>query len=181
MLDPDDTDAAGDPAASDPGGGWTPRTDTPLYSATLWPNRSLERGGMRWVYAVAALGVSVPLLPALGTPVFWGLLPFMMAPLAMLWLSFRSNNRAGQLSEQVSVWRDEMRVERREPNGRVLRWRANPYWVRLTIHAAARPENYLTLKGGGREIELGAFLSPDERLSLRDEIETALARARAPQ
>ncbi|MEM8820806.1 MAG: DUF2244 domain-containing protein [Pseudomonadota bacterium] len=37
-----------------------------------------------------------------------------------------------------------------------------------------RPENYLTLKGGGREIELGAFLSPEERLSLAERLEDAI-------
>ncbi len=34
--------------------------------------------------------------------------------------------------------------------------------------------NYLTLKGSGHEIELGAFLSPQERITLRQDIETAL-------
>jgi len=73
---------------------------------------------------------------------------------------------------------DEMRVERREPSGRILRWRADPYWVRLDLHAEGRKvENYLTLRGGGREIELGAFLSPDERARLHDEIEAAIRRA----
>ena len=40
-------------------------------------------------------------------------------------------------------------------------------------------DNYLTLKGGGREIELGAFLSPEERADLHDQILTLLARCRA--
>ena len=113
---------------------------------------------------LAAIGLAVPLLPALGTPVFWGLLPFEAAALGLLWAGFRASDRDGALSETLTLWRDEMRVERREPSGRVLRWRADPYWVRLALHRDGRKvENYLTLSGGGREIELGAFLSPDER------------------
>ena len=38
-------------------------------------------------------------------------------------------------------------------------------------------KNYLTLAGKGRHIELGAFLSPDERIKLRDKIQNALAKA----
>ena len=38
-------------------------------------------------------------------------------------------------------------------------------------------KNYLTLAGKGRHIELGAFLSPGERIELRDKIQNALAKA----
>ena len=33
---------------------------------------------------------------------------------------------------------------------------------------------YLTLQGGPREVELGAFLTPPERLGLKDTLERAL-------
>jgi len=155
------------------------RDDLPLYRVTLWPHRSLRPAGKRAVLALAAVGLAVPLLPALGTPVFWGLLPFEAAALGLLWLGLRRSDRDGMLVEELSLWRDEIRVERCEPSGRVLRWRADPYWVRLTLHAeGAKVEDYLTLSGGGREIELGAFLSPDERRNLKAEIERALAAAR---
>ena len=49
---------------------------------------------------------------------------------------------------------------RREPSGGVRRWHANPFWVRLRLLDGERVEKYLTLEGNGREIELGAFLSP---------------------
>ncbi|MEM9269814.1 MAG: DUF2244 domain-containing protein [Pseudomonadota bacterium] len=35
-------------------------------------------------------------------------------------------------------------------------------------------ESYLTLKGNGREIELGAFLSPEERVDLHNSLQEAL-------
>ena len=39
-------------------------------------------------------------------------------------------------------------------------------------------ENYLTIKEKGRLIELGAFLSPNERKDLNSKIQKALAKAR---
>ncbi len=160
---------------------WRDRRDRPLYAATLWPNRSLSRGGRQVVLGIAAAGLAVPLLPALGTPVFWGLLPFPAAALWMLWFGFRRNQFDGRLIEEVTVWRDEIRVERREPRGQARRWSADPFYARLTVHPEAKVEQYLTLRssgrGSGREIELGAFLSPEERVMLAAEIEGALSRA----
>ncbi len=160
---------------------WRPRRDRPLYRAGLWPNRSLDRGGRRVALGIAGVGLAVPLLPAMGTPAFWGLLPFLAASLGMLWLGFRRRRYDSRLTEEVTIWRDEIRVERREPKGQVRRWSADPYHVRLMLHPEAKVEQYLTLyeagREPGREIELGAFLSPEERVELAAEIEGAIRAA----
>jgi len=158
---------------------WRERADRPIYRVVIWPYRALGPEGRRVVMAVAAAGLVVPLLAAIGTPVFWGLLPFEAAALGFLWLGFRRSDADGRLTEALTIWRDEVRVERTEPSGRTLRWRAEPGRVRLNLAAeGAKVENYLTLAGGGRTIELGAFLSPEERQRLHDEISTALTSAR---
>jgi uncharacterized membrane protein len=175
------TPAAGGqpPAVAIPGAwiDWRERHDRPLYAATLWPNRSLGQRGYRITMRIAAAGLALPLIAVSATPVFWGLLPFALAALGMLWLGFRRNQFDGRLTEAVTLWRDEMRVERREPSGRVLRWSADPWHVRLAVYEDAKVEHYLTLRGAGREIELGAFLSPEERAALAAEIGDALTRA----
>ena len=57
-------------------------------------------------------------------------------------------------------------------------WEGNPYWTRVTLDINnPKLKNYLTLVGKGRHIELGAFLSPDERIELKDKIQNALAKA----
>ncbi|MEM8790888.1 MAG: DUF2244 domain-containing protein [Pseudomonadota bacterium] len=156
---------------------WRERQDCPIYQATIWPNRSMGPKLRRNMLCFAAAGFSVPLIPALGTPVFWGLLPFLGLALGCLWFGFRMSDRSGRLHEVLTIWRDEMRVERFEPRGDVLRWAADPFRVRVQLHEDARPENYLTLTGGSREIELGAFLSPWERLELKEEVDAALIKA----
>ena len=155
---------------------WRDRCDRPLYAVTLWPHRSLTPGVRKVVLGGVASGLALPLLAVAGTPVFWGLLPFLGTAVGLLWLALRQSDRDRRLVEELTLWRDELRVERREPSGRCLRWTAEPLKVRLRLRSEPI-ENYLTLTGGGREIELGAFLSPPERAALMEEIEAALTGA----
>jgi uncharacterized membrane protein len=62
-------------------------------------------------------------------------------------------------------------LSRHGPRGKRQDWEANPYWLRVTLHETGGPvPHYLTLKGEGREVELGAFLSEDERIALNREL-----------
>jgi uncharacterized membrane protein len=159
---------------------WRERRDRPLYDVTLWPNQSLTRRGHAVTMGAAATGLAWPLVAMAGTPAFWGLAPFLALAFAAIWLAIDRNGRQLRIEERLTLWRDEMRVERREPDGRLLRWQAEPLRVRLRLHKGAKVEDYLTLAGGGREIELGAFLAPEERVALAAEIEAALTRALRP-
>ena len=132
---------------------------------------------MKWFLGISAAFLMFPLVSIGGTTVFWGLIPFLLLAFLGMWYAIRRNGRNLSMSEKLWIWRDEVRVERREANGRRLRWQAEPMRVRLRIHKDAAIEDYLTLSGGGRVIELGAFLAPEERVALADEIESALTRA----
>ena len=173
----------GAPPAADDSGASAPdpfeRRDPPLYAATLWPHRSLSRRGFGWVMLCLGVGLAIPLMSVWGTPVAWALSPFLIGALGLVYAMIEMNYRAGRLREDVRIWPDLMAVERREPKGRVRRWAANPYWVTLELTDTRAMERYLTLKGGGRTIELGAFLTPEERTALAEELRGALARARA--
>jgi len=53
-------------------------------------------------------------------------------------------------------------------------WQANRYWVTVHLHPKGGPvENYITLRGGDREVELGAFLDAEERANLYNELKGA--------
>jgi len=162
-------------AASDP----LERSDPPILALTLWPNRSLSRNGGSWLLGLLAVGLALPLGALSGTKAAWGLLPFLVAAFVALYLAIRRNWQDGKLSEELRLWPDLITVVRREPGGRVRRWHANPFWVRLRLLDDARIEKYLTLQGNGREIELGAFLSPWERETLHSDLSAALRRLRA--
>ncbi len=156
------------------------RTDRPVYQVTLWPNRSLSHRGFKAVLIFVATGLSIPLLPLLGTPVAWGMLPFLLAALIALYTAIKRNYRDGRLTETLRLWPDLVTVERIEPRGEVRRWHANPFWVDIQIKDTRHLESYLTLRGNGRVIELGAFLSPEERRHLKDDLSKALRALHAP-
>ena len=72
----------------------------------------------------------------------------------------------------------KIKVVHQEKKKEKLTWECNPYWTKVHLDINnPRLKNYLTLAGKGKRIELGAFLSPDERLELRDKIQNALAKA----
>ena len=141
----------------------------------LWPHRSLsQRGFVGFVGLTAAL-IAVPLLPNLGSPVLWALLPFLLATIWGIWFALRKNGRDRDIVEELTLTPDRITLVRHGPKGQRQDWEANPYWLRVTLHETGGPvPNYLTLKGEGREVELGAFLSEDERIALKGEIDSRL-------
>jgi len=152
--------------------------DPPLAELRLWPHRSLSTRGFVWFIGLTAAALSLPLVGLLGTPVLWGLLPFLSAALAGIWWALRRSDRAG-LSECFRLWIDRAELVRSNPGGALQDWTAEPYWVQVTLHQRGGPvPSYLTLRGGGREVEIGAFLSPEERVALQAELLAALGWAR---
>ena len=141
----------------------------------LWPYRSLPRRGMVWFLGGTSIGIVVPLLGLIGTPVLWGLLPFLLAALAAIWWALEKSFRDAEIVEEMEITPDQVTLVRHGPRGKRQDWQANPHWVRLTLHASAGPvPQYLTMKGEGREVELGAFLTEVERRRLAAEITEVL-------
>lgn len=141
----------------------------------LWPYRSLPRRGMVWFLGGTSICIVVPLLGLIGTPVLWGLLPFLLATLAAIWWALEKSFRDAEIVEEMEITPDQVTLVRHGPRGKRQDWQANPHWVRLTLHATGGPvPQYLTMKGQGREVELGAFLTEVERRRLAAEITEVL-------
>ncbi|PRY25010.1 putative membrane protein [Aliiruegeria haliotis] len=145
--------------------------DPPLRELHLWPHRSLPKRGFVFFIAMTFLLLLVPLYPALGSPVLWGLLPFLMGTLALLYWAIQKSYRDGEVLEELRIWHDRVHLERHMPHRATQDWEANPHWVEVKIHDTSGPvPNYVTLRGAGREVEIGAFLSREERLDLFNDL-----------
>ncbi|MGC8203869.1 DUF2244 domain-containing protein [Aliiroseovarius sp. PTFE2010] len=152
--------------------------DAPLARLTLWPHRSLAPKGFVAVIALMFVLGLIPVLPLLGTTLIWMILIFTLGVLAALYFALQASYRHG-LGEHLLIWSDHMELTRTNPKGPPKTWAANPYWVRIDLHKDGGPvEQYLTLKGANRQVELGAFLSPHERKQLRDDLAYVLDQLR---
>lgn len=145
------------------------------HELLLWPHRSLPLTGFVWFIGITAALIAVPLLAVVGHAVLWGLLPFAAAAVAGLWFAIIRNYRSGQTRELLRLSPEALDLTRSDPGRPDRHWRANPYWVRVALRGDGPVEAYLTLSAEGREIELGAFLSPDERRALEAELRRRLS------
>jgi len=142
----------------------------------LWPYRSLPRKGFVWFIGLTSGLIALPLLVLVGSPLVWGLLPFLLLTIAGIWWALDRSYRDGEIVEDLTLTPDKITLTRFGPKGQRQDWQANPHWVRVILHPKSGPvPNYLTLQGGPREVELGAFLTPDERARLLPELKAALA------
>jgi uncharacterized membrane protein len=107
--------------------------------------------------------------------VFWGLSPFLLAAFLGVWYALRRSLNDRQILEQLTLSREEVALIRQDPTGERKRWVCSPYWAKLKIYKTEGPvANYITLTGNGREVELGAYLSEDERKTLYGELKQLL-------
>jgi uncharacterized membrane protein len=155
------------------------RPGGPALHLILTPNRPLTEAGFRALILAAFLGMLIPMPALLGRAMLWIVLGFALAALGLLWGLMRHHAAASAVTEELVLTRDALTVTRRAPRAAARAWQANPYWARVELHETGGPvENYLTLAGGGRRIELGAFLGPDERARLGSDLRAELARLR---
>ena len=134
--------------------------------------------GFSWFIGTTAAMLTLPVLAVLGSPVAWVLMVFFMATLAGVWHAIQRNRTDRSRHEELVLTPDEVRLAHVPPSGPVLEWNANPHWVTVSLRKDGPVENYLTLRGNGREVEIGAFLTPEERETLFGELDDAFRRTR---
>jgi len=116
-------------------------------------------------WAVALLGYAFGNVFA---PVF-ALLDCVFVAVSLRWVWLRSS-----CSETIELDAEHCTVAR---SGRTeLIFDAHPYWVRMQLEKAQEAPR-IVLASKGKSCEVGAFLAPDERLDLAEQLKTLLARA----
>jgi uncharacterized membrane protein len=158
---------------------WSPSPEPHLR---LWRHQSLSPGGFTWFFGTTSVLIALPLVTVLGSPVWWGLLPFIAAALYAIWFAIQRNRHDSNVTEVLDLQPDLIILDRRGPRQTHHHWEANPHWVQLRVYPTEGPvPHYLTLRGNGREVEIGAFLSEDERKSLSAELHQKLRAVREGQ
>ncbi|GGH30123.1 Uncharacterized membrane protein [Cribrihabitans marinus] len=160
---------------------WTTTPSEDRQELQLWPHNSLPPRG----FAASVLGLftlaMIPVFTLLGSVLLWGILPFVLIAIGGIWWALQVNYRSRRVLEVLTLSQDTARLERHNPRGPVQSWDCNRYWARPEMHEADGPvPYYVTLNGSGREVEIGAFLSEEERRSLYDDLSARLPGRPAP-
>jgi uncharacterized membrane protein len=125
---------------------------------------------------VCAAGFAAGLLSVLAGA--WPVAAFLGLVMALIYIAFRINYRHGRVYETLALTRRDLTVRRVDHRGRVASWRFQPTWLQILIDDPPRHHSQLVLRSHGRNLVIGAFLTPAERLDLAGALRRALARAK---
>lgn len=154
------------------------RDDIPaLFEAILEPHRTLSpRGFLVLISAVVMVsfiaGIAFIMIGA------WPVFGFIGLDAVLIYVAFRVNFHSAKIYESVKLTEDLFVVERMRPNGQVLNWQFQPYWLRVIMED---DNNRLILSSHGKSVVLGEFLTPSERIDLADTLRLELDKLRAPR
>jgi uncharacterized membrane protein len=148
------------------------------FAARLYPHRSLSRAGGRWLIGLAAIPVlaGCAVQMALGA---WPVAGFLGLDFVALWLALRLNFRSGLAFEEVAVDPRAVVLRKYSPSGRMREHRFATPLARFRVerHDAIGVVR-MALAERGREVSLGQFLNPPDRLTFTRAFSAALAAAR---
>ena len=149
-----------------------------LFDAVLTPHRSLSRRGF-WLLFAGFCCFSL----AVGGYFFaigaWPVFGFFGVDILLFYLFFRLSYRSADFCETVRLTPDELEVRRLGPGRQARRWTFQPNWLRVMLAEPTQNDTPLLLGSHGRTLRIGAFLSPEERLSLARALRDALQRWRS--
>lgn len=152
---------------------------SPLFAALLTPHRSLSSRGIRNVVVLYASLAAVPGVYFFATGA-WPIVGFLGIDALALWWALSVSRKSGEAFEEVTLWPDTLEVRHVTARGREKSHLFNPFWVRLQIDRDHEERvTRLALRNRSEELEIGAFLNPDDKSSFASIFGRALYKARA--
>lgn len=150
---------------------WSAKTSDSVKTLSLWQHQSLPARGMAAFVLATFTLITIPLFGLLGTKLLWGLLPFLMIAVGGIWYALHRSYQDRSTLEILTITPNLTTLKRHNPRTPNQNWECNSYWVKVMLHPNTGPvPNYVTLSGNAREVEVGAFLSEEERKLLYQEL-----------
>jgi len=148
--------------------------DPVLFEAVSHPPAGLSARGMRWLAGGAAAAAAVPasIAALLGA---WPVFGFLGGEIVLLLGLMTLHRRRARASVETVLLTDG-RLLLRRCNGRGEPERADldAYWARLELEERPGAVPVLRAHARGRSVELGRFLSAEEKQSLAAALDAAL-------
>jgi uncharacterized membrane protein len=157
--------------------GERPRERHVFLEAVLHPYRSLPpRAFIILMVGLASLSLVAGTICILVGA--WPVFGFFGLDVALVYVAFRISYRSARQHERVRLTDESLTVERVSVRGVRLRWRFEPYWLRV-LFKEDEDTNSLAVASHGRTLVLGRFLAPNERRDFARQLARALERWRA--
>ena len=133
-----------------------------LFSAMVTPHRSLSHAGFLIVMAAVG-GVSFVAGMAFYAMGAWPVMGFFGLDVALIYLAFRINYRAGRAHEIVELTARALDITHVTYNGRRTTFSCNPYWARVDVRTGPDGRSDLRIQAQGRSHSFGHVLNHEER------------------
>ena len=145
--------------------------------ARITPNRSLSKRSFAVMLAVVAIYNVVVmgfllLIGAFPVPVFLGI------DFLALYLAFRVSYRRGGVAERVQVCAERVQVLRGMAGREQTVWSSPTAFTRVSVELAGEHEAKVRLRLSSRSLDVGGWLSPQERTEFGSALERAILSAR---
>ncbi len=110
----------------------------------------------------------------------WPVFGFFGLDVALLWLAFKVNFKAGEKEcETVCVTAEQIAISKTNYRGKIGWWSVSPIFARVQVVEANEYETDVRLSSGGTSLPLAVCLSPAERLVFAQALQSALNLARS--
>lgn len=148
-------------------------TDHAVFRAVLTPHRSLgPRGFLLLMSAVSGVSFVAGLVFfAMGA---WPVMGFFGLDVAIIYVAFRMNYRAGRAHELVELTHDHLKITHISPNGRSKTFSCNPYWARVDVQTGPDGRSDLAILAQGKVHRFGHVLNHEERREFGEALRRAL-------
>ena len=109
----------------------------------------------------------------------WPIVGFLGLDVLLIWWAFRTSVTSGKRYEEITLWPDQLELKQVSARGSEQLLRFSPFVVKLVIDRDYNERTTaLHLRTGDGDIEIGAFLNPDDKASFAKVFGTALKKAR---
>lgn len=104
----------------------------------------------------------------------WPVFGFFGLDVLLVYIALRVSFRQARIYERVALTDSVLRVERLELSGRRQEFTFEPAWVRVETEDNPGSRQSLHLASHGRRVNVGAFLAPEQRAALAEDLRAAL-------
>ena len=104
----------------------------------------------------------------------WPVIGFCGVEFLLLYFLFRLNYRAARGYERVQLNDQKFEVMKIDSKGGISTWYFEPTWLQVHIDNPPEHHSQLTIRSHGRQLTIGKFLTPEERLEVAEAINFAL-------